>query len=286
MFFPDVSAELLKKRKIFDQVKKDLSSISLELPELRYGVVHPATLLVTYKKKRHAFDKAAEAESFVLQLQRERNLVTNQVEATILDPRYRGSMEEAGSLDDVKHQLVQELLDLKGPEVREEGASGEGSSQAAGGNKHESTADPPTKKKRLSDLLQNRRAELTVQTQATYPKREQADAELTKFLQEDAIDASCDPLMWWCDNQRRYPLMANLAKKYMCICATSTSSERMFSTAGNIATPERSCLKPHKLNMLVFLKNNSYPSSHPSLETGTLVQVEQTQVLNSGLLRG
>ncbi|XP_032432377.1 zinc finger BED domain-containing protein 1-like [Xiphophorus hellerii] len=178
------------------------------------------------------------------------------IKATILDPRYRGSMEEAGSLDDVKHQLVQELLDLKGPEVREEGASGEGSSQAAGGNKHESTADPPTKKKRLSDLLQNRRAELTVQTQATYPKREQADAELTKFLQEDAIDASCDPLMWWCDNQRRYPLMANLAKKYMCICATSTSSERMFSTAGNIATPERSCLKPHKLNMLVFLARN------------------------------
>uniref|UniRef100_A0A087YS91 L1 transposable element RRM domain-containing protein n=1 Tax=Poecilia formosa TaxID=48698 RepID=A0A087YS91_POEFO len=80
MFFPDVSAELLKKRKIFDQVKKDLASISLELPELPYGVVHPATLLVTYKKKRHAFDKAAEAESFVLQLQRERNLVANQVE--------------------------------------------------------------------------------------------------------------------------------------------------------------------------------------------------------------
>ncbi|XP_035994647.1 zinc finger BED domain-containing protein 1-like [Fundulus heteroclitus] len=176
--------------------------------------------------------------------------------ATILDPRYRGSMEEAGSLDDVKHQLVQELLDLKEPEVSEEGVSGEASSQAGGGTKDEPTAAPLTKKKRLSDLLQNRRAERTVQTQTTYPKREQADAELTKFLQEDAIDASCDPLMWWCDNQKRYPLMANLAKKYMCICATSTSSERMFSTAGHIATPERSCLKPHKLNMLVFLARN------------------------------
>lgn len=173
--------------------------------------------------------------------------------ATILDPRYRGSMEEAGALDDAKHQLVEELLDL-GPEG--EGTSGESCSTAAEGNEDEPTADAPTKKKRLSDLLQNRRAHLTSQAQAAFPKRVQADAELTKFLQEDALDASCDPLMWWHDNQKRYPLMAKLAQKYMCICATSTSSERMFSTAGHIATPERSCLKPHKVNMLVFLARN------------------------------
>jgi len=176
--------------------------------------------------------------------------------ATILDPRYRGSMEEAEALDDVKHQLVQELLDLKEPEGSGEGTSGEGCRAAAAGGNDEPPA-APTKKKRLSDLLQNRRAHhLTVQAPAAVPKRVQADAELTKFLQEDALDASSDPLMWWRDNQRRYPLMAKLAQKYMCICATSTSSERMFSTAGNIATPERSCLKPHNVNMLVFLARN------------------------------
>ncbi len=175
--------------------------------------------------------------------------------ATILDPRYRGSMEEAGALDDVKHQLVQELLDL-GPEESGEGTSGESCSKATGGNEDEPTAAALTKKKRLSDLLQNRRARNLSQAHAAFPKRVQTDAELTKFLQEDAIDASCDPLVWWHDNQRRYPLMAKLAQKYMCICATSTSSERMFSTAGNIATPERSCLKPHKVNMLVFLARN------------------------------
>uniref|UniRef100_A0A673BN97 HAT C-terminal dimerisation domain-containing protein n=1 Tax=Sphaeramia orbicularis TaxID=375764 RepID=A0A673BN97_9TELE len=176
--------------------------------------------------------------------------------ATLLDPRYRGSMEEADASDDVKHQLVQELLDLKEPEGSGEGASGESCSTAAGGNEDEPPAALRPKKKRLSDLLQNRRAHLTGQAQAAVPKRVQADAELTKFLQEDALDASCDPLMWWRDNQKRYPMMANLARKYMCICATSTSSERMFSTAGNTATPERSCLKPQKVNMLVFLARN------------------------------
>jgi len=70
--------------------------------------------------------------------------------------------------------------------------------------------------------------------------RVQADAELTKFLQLEAVDASSDPLMWWCDNHRRFPLIAK--PKYTCICATSTSSESMFSTAGDIVTPERSYL--------------------------------------------
>ena len=119
--------------------------------------------------------------------------------ATILDPRYRGSMEEAGALDDVKHQLVQELLDIKGPEESGEGTSGESSSKAAGGNDDEATATAPTKKKKLSDLLQKRRAHLTSQTQGSFPTRVLADTELTKFLQEDALEASCDPLMWWHD---------------------------------------------------------------------------------------
>ncbi|KAF0027609.1 hypothetical protein F2P81_020350 [Scophthalmus maximus] len=111
--------------------------------------------------------------------------------ATILDPRYCGSMEEEeGALDDFKHQLVQEPLDLKGPEESGEGTSGESCSKAAGGNEDEPTAAAPTKKKRLSDLLQNS------QTQAAFPKRVQPDAELNNFLQEDALDASCDPLMW------------------------------------------------------------------------------------------
>ncbi|XP_017559636.2 E3 SUMO-protein ligase ZBED1-like [Pygocentrus nattereri] len=171
--------------------------------------------------------------------------------ATILDPRYRGSMEDEEVLDDVKHQLVQELLDMKEEGRSEESASTE--NDGDGGSEHAAS-----KKKMLSDLLQNRRAKLTsLQTQiVSLPKRVQADAELTKFIQEEVVDATSDPLMWWRDNHRRFPLIGKLAQKYMCICATSTSSERTFSTAGNIVTPERSCLKPHKVNMLVFLARN------------------------------
>ena len=127
-------------------------------------------------------------------------------------------MEEAEALDDVKHQLVQELLDLKEPEASREGTSDEScSTAAAGGNEDEPPAH--TKKKKLSDLLQNRQTHLTGQSQAAVPKRVRADAELTKFLQEDTLDASSDPLMWWHDNQRRYPFDSQFGAKihvHMC----------------------------------------------------------------------
>lgn len=177
--------------------------------------------------------------------------------ATILDPRYRGSMEEEEALEDLKLQLVQEQLDLKEPAGNGQGASGESCRSADGRKANEpSAAPPPAKKKRLSDLLQNRRVQLSGRQVQAASRRLQVDAELTRYLQEEVLDTSADPLLWWRENEKRFPLLATLAKKFMCICATSCSSERMFSTAGNIVTPQRVCLKPHKVNELVFLARN------------------------------
>ena len=63
MFIPDVSADLLKRRKVFDSAKKELSSLSMR--DLRYGIIHPATLLVMVIGRRHTFNTALEAEAFV-----------------------------------------------------------------------------------------------------------------------------------------------------------------------------------------------------------------------------
>ena len=40
---------------------------------------------------------------------------------------------------------------------------------------------------------------------------------------------------------------ARLAKKYLCACATSSPSECLFSTSGNIVTPNRCSMKPDKV---------------------------------------
>lgn len=165
--------------------------------------------------------------------------------ACLLDPRYRGNNFDDDK-EETKCALIEEILDT------EDGGSGASASAAAQQESSAQTAVPPAaKKKTLGDLLKPRTT-----TSATLPKRVRADTELTRYLQEDSIDSNADPLAWWRDNQGRFPLLSKVARKYMCICATSAPSERVFSAAGNIVTPLRSSLKPHKVNMLVFLARN------------------------------
>ena len=65
-----------------------------------------------------------------------------------------------------------------------------------------------------------------------------------------------DLLGWWKDNENHYPYVAKTAKHYLCIPATSVTSERAFSTANNIVTKTRNCLDPKNVEILTFLKNN------------------------------
>ena len=65
-----------------------------------------------------------------------------------------------------------------------------------------------------------------------------------------------DPLIWWRVEHKRYPHLAKLAQKYLCLCARSVSSERIFSIAGQIVFDRRSALKPDRIDQLVFLARN------------------------------
>lgn len=78
------------------------------------------------------------------------------------------------------------------------------------------------------------------------------------------------PLSWWKSNEAKYPTVASLAKSFLCIPATSTPSERLFSAAGNIISKKRASLKPKHVDMLTFLhynlKKTIFPSSHVGLK--------------------
>jgi len=65
-----------------------------------------------------------------------------------------------------------------------------------------------------------------------------------------------DPLVWWKNNQKHYPWLAQLARKYFCIPATSVPLERAFSVSGHIVKEKRACLLPENINMLAFLSTN------------------------------
>jgi hypothetical protein len=65
-----------------------------------------------------------------------------------------------------------------------------------------------------------------------------------------------DPYKWWLTNKKQYPLLHKLAIKYLSIPATSVPSERLFSDAKNLVTPQRTRLDSNLINQLMFLKRN------------------------------
>lgn len=64
-------------------------------------------------------------------------------------------------------------------------------------------------------------------------------------------------LDWWNSHETELPILANLARSYLCIPATSVASERVFSTAGDIVSSQRSSLQPDCVDQLIFLKKIS-----------------------------
>lgn len=82
------------------------------------------------------------------------------------------------------------------------------------------------------------------------------EAEVNTYMVYPLQDSEGDPLQWWKEHHVNFPTLSKLARKYLCIPATSSASERVFSTGGNIVTCQRSALKPEKVNMLVFLAKN------------------------------
>lgn len=81
-------------------------------------------------------------------------------------------------------------------------------------------------------------------------------SEIDCYLNENSIPKESDVLLWWKHNSTRYPVLSKLAKKYLCVSATSVPSERVFSSAGNIISTKRCSLSNNKAKKLIFLFQN------------------------------
>lgn len=68
-------------------------------------------------------------------------------------------------------------------------------------------------------------------------------------------DDFADPLQWWKIHSVQLPHLARIAKKLLCIPATSVPCERVFSDAGNIVTKRRAALSSQHVNLLTCLKS-------------------------------
>ena len=56
----------------------------------------------------------------------------------------------------------------------------------------------------------------------------------------------------------KYPSLANLVKRILCIPATSAPVERVFNHGSIVVRPHRSSLAPERLHKILFLKCNEH----------------------------
>ncbi|KAJ8332677.1 hypothetical protein SKAU_G00424660 [Synaphobranchus kaupii] len=158
--------------------------------------------------------------------------------ATLLDPRYRGDHDD--NLEETKAWVIGEMTTLSlGQDVRDV-------------PQEELQLQPtPPKKMSLGSLLGKKEAPST-----SLSVEGKIAAEVDTYLRKIVIDGEENPLIWWKTDEKRFPIMAKLARKYLCVCATSTASERLFTKVKELhqlAIMKQILLLPMKLAPVVGL---------------------------------
>ncbi|XP_041862941.1 E3 SUMO-protein ligase ZBED1-like [Melanotaenia boesemani] len=177
--------------------------------------------------------------------------------ASALDPRFKTlPFLSSEARDNTFSRLVTEAA---GPEQVDT------SNQAGGGAKEKcippgpvKDATPPSPKRLRESALVTLLGSAYASKPATSQKTpaEEAQEEVNRYREVKPILLSDNPLTWWKAHAGEYPLLACLARRYLCVPGTSVSSERVFSTAGDIVTAQRSCLTPQHVDQLLFLQKN------------------------------
>ena len=162
--------------------------------------------------------------------------------ATFLDPRFKADYVTGVDLELLEDEIVDQGMELI-PSHQQEDPHGA-----------EAVTPPPPKKRKLVIFLKKDAAT----SSPSLSPLQQLKIEIDNYKISPKLDVESDetPLQWWKKQSANFQVLSRLAKKYLSVCATSCASERLFSTSGHIATPTRSILKPHKVNMLVFLAKN------------------------------
>src|SRR5688572_12775531 len=86
-----------------------------------------------------------------------------------------------------------------------------------------------------------------------FQRRVDEHDEINRYQALTAASPLSDPLAWWAANEKVFPRLAKLAKKYLSVPATSVPSERAFSSASNVDTRHRHTMDPGTLEKCVLI---------------------------------
>jgi hypothetical protein len=77
--------------------------------------------------------------------------------------------------------------------------------------------------------------------------------EYANYTSSPRASVNTDPLNWWIENQKSYPILSKIAGDYLASQPSSTSSERTFKVSDDFITLDRSNLSQEKASKLVQL---------------------------------
>ena len=162
--------------------------------------------------------------------------------AAALDPRYKLSWCNTQQ----ERDAMKELLITKAAEKCPE------SSVPAEDSEDSDDEEPDAKRPKLFAFMD--KADTVQDSQQTTSPAEQ---QVTDYLSTKRIKDKEDPLAWWKKHESEHQLVAELAKYYLAIPASSAPVERLFSIGGKIFRPERCCLSDDNFEALMMIRLNA-----------------------------
>jgi hypothetical protein len=82
-----------------------------------------------------------------------------------------------------------------------------------------------------------------------------AEEEIQRYLKVDEIRGA-DPLVWWRNNRKSFPLIAQLAQELLAVPASSAGAERIFKALAHALSKRRRRLYDHRAESMVFVHEN------------------------------
>jgi len=111
---------------------------------------------------------------------------------------------------------------------------------------------PPRKKVRLDPLADLRAGATTSQERST--ESISVEDELSQYKLLRVSGASTPILQYWQQQAADYPVLSTVARRLLCIPASSAQSERDFSSVGRTITDARSQLAASKVESIELLR--------------------------------
>lgn len=186
----------------------------------------------------------------------EKNTVV--AKATFLDPRFMKSAFGLVENADKAEKLVAEELEYKKkqllPDVNPETPNTTNSSEETNELENDKNSTKLLAKKQLWEWMDLRveerkksRSASTIASSALLVRH---------YLELEQPNRWENPLPFCSQHKHVIPEIYSLQKKYLSLPATSVPSERLFSTAGQVANDRRNRLKPKNVNNILFLHSN------------------------------